>query len=132
MSRSVDLFVSSDEPIEALADLIAERSGLSLSVRPDGEGFDLADGDLTAVLHRHAFADDDGLPLSRYPYAISIETQAGGHLGASPEVSLLRRLATRLDGVAVLLVLDLQYRADLQGRAEDQRGRADRAGGAEE
>jgi hypothetical protein len=117
MSRSVDLFISSDEPIETLAALIAERSGLPLQPRTDGQGFDLVDGDLTAVLHRHAFADDDGLPLSHYSYAISMQTQAGGHLGSSLEVSLLRRIAAFLDGAAVLLVLDLQYRGDLQGRA---------------
>jgi hypothetical protein len=132
MSRSVDLFIASDEPITGLAALIAERSGLALRARADGEGFDLADGDLAAVLHRHAFADDDGLPLSRYPYAISMQTQAGGHLGASLEVSLLRRLASRLDGLAVLLVLDLQNRADLNGRADDVDGAVDEPGQAGE
>jgi hypothetical protein len=117
MSRSVDLFISYGEPIEALAALIAERSDLILHPRSDGQGFEVTDGDLMAVLHSHAFADDDGLPLSHYPYAISMQTQAGGHLGSSLEVSLLRRIAAGLDGVAVLLVLDLQYRDDLQGRA---------------
>ena len=122
MSRSVDLFVSSTEPVEALAALIAERCRLELRPRPEADRFDLVDGGLTAVLHRHAFVDDDGLPLSRYPYALSMQTQASGHLGSSREVGFLRRVASSLDGVPVLLVLDLQYR--------DRE--PERAGGADE
>ncbi|HEY1733426.1 MAG TPA: hypothetical protein VGG23_03180, partial [Acidimicrobiales bacterium] len=73
--------------------------------------FELVDAELVAVLHRHEFVDDDGLPLSRYPYALSIRTGATGHLGSSPEVSLLRRVAAAIEvEVGVLLVLDLQYR----------------------
>ncbi len=125
MSRSVDLFVSWRESIEALAVVITDRSGLELHPRPDGRGFDLAEGNLSAVLHRHGFADDDGLPLSHYPYAVSMRTQAGGHLGSSLEVSMMRRLAACLDGIPVLLVLDLQYRAEVQGRAGSAVGGSD-------
>ncbi len=115
MSRSVDLFISYDAPIEALAALVAERTGLTVDPRGEVDEFDLVDGGIAALLHRHHFADDDGLPLSHYPYALSITTGVGGHLGSSPEVSMLRRVAGAMDGVPVLLVLDLQYRDRVAG-----------------
>jgi hypothetical protein len=112
MSRSVDLFVASDQPIAALAAHIAERSGLKVAeAGPDGQRFVLAAADdLTALLHRHEYLDDDGLPLSRYEYALSMQTQASGHLGLTREVGLLRRVSAALDDLPVLLVLDLQNR----------------------
>jgi hypothetical protein len=111
MSRSVDLFVASDQPSAAVAAHIAERGGLEVAaVGPDGERFELAGDGLTAVLHHHEYLDDDGLPLSRYAYALSLRTQASGHLGTTREVTFLRRVSTALDHLPVLLVLDLQNR----------------------
>jgi len=115
VSRSVDLFISSGEPLAQLAQLIAARTGLA--VRPDpavsagAAAYELSAGDLIAELAAHPYLDDDDLPLSRYEYALSLRTTAPGHLGASPEVGLLRRVAAELDDRAVLLVLDLQNRA---------------------
>jgi hypothetical protein len=111
MSRSVDLFVASDQPIAALAAHIAERSGLKIAeAGADGERFVFTADGLTAVLHHHEYLDDDGLPLSRYGYALSMQTQASGHLGLTREVGVLRRVSAALDDLPVLLVLDLQNR----------------------
>ena len=77
----------------------------------DAGGIVLRDGDLPAVLHEHRFVDDDDLVLRRYRYALSLRTLAPGHLGLSQETALLRRVSATLDDHAVLLVLDLQYRA---------------------
>jgi hypothetical protein len=111
MSRSVDLFIASDEPIDAVAAHIAERTSLDV-VTPGGDGgrYQLSGEGFDAVLHRHEYLDDDGLPLRRYAYALSMQTQATGHLGTTPEVTLLRRVSAALDDRPVLLVLDLQNR----------------------
>jgi hypothetical protein len=119
VSRSVDLFVSSEEPIEVLAALITARTGLTPVDAPSSDvpfpdpsgSVLLTDGRLTADLHEHRFIDDGDLVLGPYRYALSLRTTVGGHLGVSPETELLRRVAARLDDHPVLLVLDLQYRA---------------------
>jgi len=115
VSRSVDLFISSAAPVDELAATIAARSGLTVDdadLDADGVRRVLRDGELAAVLHEHAYVDDGDLVLRPYRYALSLRTTVTGHLGLSPETALLRRVAAALDDTAVLLVLDLQYRAD--------------------
>ncbi len=123
MSRSVDLFISTDASVEELAAVIAARAGLvpdpSVGPPADDGGVSLVDGDLSARLHEHAFVDDRELVLSRYRYALSLRTTVGGHLGSSPETALLRRVASSLDDHSVLLVLDLQYRSGADDALDD-------------
>jgi hypothetical protein len=118
VSRSVDLFISSAEPVDELASAVAGRAGLTLDADPgdDPGRVVLRDGDLAAVLHEHTFVDDGDLVLRRYRYALSLRSTATGHLGLSPETAFLRRVADVLDDVPVLLVLDLQYRAEADER----------------
>jgi hypothetical protein len=111
VSRSVDLFVSSDASLEELAAVIADRADLTPDGPADGGGVLLRDGDLSAVLHEHRFQDDGDLVLRPYRYALSLRTTVSGHLGVSEETALLRRVAATLPDHPVLLVLDLQYRA---------------------
>ena len=114
MSRSLDLFISSAAPLDELAATLAARTGLV----PDAEsgagerGVALRDGDLCAVLHEHRFMDDGDLFLTRYRWALSMRTTVTGHLGLSAETALLRQVAAALADHPVLLVLDLQYRAE--------------------
>jgi hypothetical protein len=121
VSRSVDLFVSSDAPVEELAATIAARGDLTLDGPADGGGVLLGDGSLSAVLHQHAFVDDGDIVVSRYRYALSLHTTVTGHLGVSAETAFLRRVAATLGDHRVLLVLDLQYRTGTAAEGEADR-----------
>jgi hypothetical protein len=114
VSRSVDLFISSAAPLEELAATIIARTGLTADGDAgDGDqGVALRTGDLRAVLHEHRFVDDGDLFLTRYRYALSMRTTAAGHVGLSLETARLREVAVALADHPVLLVLDLQYRAE--------------------
>ncbi len=110
MSRCIDLFIAFGGPLDDLAALLDARTPFTLVPRDEGGGWELHHRGTTALLDRHGFLDDGDLPLSRYPYDLAVHTNAAGHLGSSPEVALLRDVAADLDDLAVLLVLDLQYR----------------------
>jgi hypothetical protein len=112
MSRSVDLFIASDLPLDDLAGLIASRCEVQLSADPAHDRWVLREGDLRAALTRHRYVDDGELLLSHFPYALSAMV-AAGRPQDSVEAAMLRRIGHRLqeaDGCSVLLVLDLQYR----------------------
>ncbi|MHB1931149.1 MAG: hypothetical protein ACYDEN_05730 [Acidimicrobiales bacterium] len=111
MSRSIDLFIATDTPLDELAAVIAARTGLEVQTRA-GDGATLIAGrDAAAVLAVHAHADAGDLRLSRYRYALTATTEAAHHVGDTPQATMLRGVASALAGVLpVLLVVDLQFR----------------------
>lgn len=115
MSRSVDLFVSSSEPIEEVARKAGVVSGLQVEAGEDGT-WTLREGETVAVLGVHRFTDDAELPFGRYRYSFSARVPAEIRPQDSVAGAMLRRLAQRLDeccGWPVLLVHDLQFREAL-------------------
>ena len=112
MSRSVDLFLSSEEPLETVAATIREVAGVSVDAAADG-GWTVRDGDAVASLSGHGYVDDGDLFLSRYPYVLSGRVPATVKPQDTPVAALLRRVGSALQQktpLTVLLVLDLQYR----------------------
>lgn len=113
MSRSVDLFIQSTLPIDELADTIGRHLEKTLAPGPAADSWVLSDSSVEAVLRAHPYVDDGELLLSHYPYALSASVPNDVRLHDAPATELLRRVADRLqrgEGIAVLLVLDLQYR----------------------
>lgn len=114
MSRSVDLFVDSTLPLEALAELLAARSELRFDPAGDDPEHCRAHlGEVSVELYAHDYVDDGELWLSRYRYVLSSRTDGGVVPLDSAEVTALRRLAHQLHDptdLPVMLVLDLQYR----------------------
>lgn len=120
MSRSVDLFIASSLPIEALAEHLRARTGAQLTPTTDPARWRMVDGSVTADLYEHAYVDDGELWLSRYRYVLSTHMADGIGLLDSSEVLGLRHLAQVLHDpphLSVLLVLDLQYRLAAGGGA---------------
>ncbi|MBO0693841.1 MAG: hypothetical protein J2P58_13140 [Acidimicrobiaceae bacterium] len=120
MSRSVDLFIDSSLPIEALAEHLRARTGAQVVSTADPARWRMSDGSLTADLYEHAYVDDGELWLSRYRYVLSTHMPDGVGLLDSSEVLGLRHLAQVLHAppeLSVLLVLDLQYRLPPAGGA---------------
>jgi hypothetical protein len=113
VSRSVDLFIDSSLTIEALAEHLRARTGAQLMPSADPGRWRMVDGSVTADLYEHAYVDDGELWLTRYRYVLSTHMADGVSLLDSSEVLGLRHLAQVLHHppeLAVLLVLDLQYR----------------------
>ena len=112
MSRSVDLFIDLEPPIESVAAEIQRRSDLALEPGEVPGTWSLEAGDVHAELHAHAYVDDGDLLLGRYRWALSCRLGHDVRPAAAAETSLLRLVAEALQqaGVAVLLVHDLQYR----------------------
>jgi hypothetical protein len=118
MSRSIDLFLASPLPADELADELTRLTGLSFAPTADGTGWMMHDGGVQAELAEHHFADDGDLLLSRYRYALSARVPLGINPADTPEAMSLRRMTKTLHAegsIAVLLILDLQYR-DQPGR----------------
>lgn len=112
MSRSVDLFIDSALPPERVAAQITDVTGIALSATPEGT-WALRQGEVTAELTEHRYADDGDLWLTRYRYALSAQVISGANPKDSPQAALLRAMVQALHqraAFAVLLVLDLQYR----------------------
>lgn len=123
MSRSVDLFIDSSLPIEALAEHLRARTGAQFTPTADPDRWRMDDGSLTAELYEHSYVDAGELWLSRYRYVLSTHMPFGVSLLDSPEVLGLRHLAQALHSppdLSVLLVLDLQYRLPTAGEAEEE------------
>lgn len=113
MSRSVDLFIQSTLSIDELATTIGRHLETTLAPGPAQDSWVLADEGVEAVLRSHPYVDDAELRLSHYPYALSASVANDVRLQDASATALLRRVADRLqrgEGLAVLLVLDLQYR----------------------
>lgn len=126
MSRSVDLFVQCDRPIEEAAAEIARLTSLTLKPGSMPGTWSLDEGDVHAELRAHPYIDDGDLMLERYQYALSSRVATGQRLNDSAQASLLRVVseALRKGGIASLLVHDLQYRdrahaGAVAGGAED-------------
>lgn len=120
MSRSVDLFIDSSLPIEALAEHLRARTGAEFMPSDDPARWRMVDGSLVADLYEHAYVDDGELWLSRYRYVLSTHLADGVGLLDSDEVLGLRHLAQALHAppdLSVLLVLDLQYRLPAAGES---------------
>lgn len=112
MSRSVDLFIDSHDPIDQIAARIERLT--RIGVRP-GEvpgTWALDEGEVHADLRIHPFVDDGELVFERYRYALSSRVPHGIRPLDAPETVFLRLVseALRGDGVPTLLVHDLQYR----------------------
>jgi hypothetical protein len=111
MSRTVDLFVDSDQPLDRLASQLAELTGCQFRPSLDATRFTMHDGAVTAHLSEHDFLDDEGLPLSEFRYVLSAAVRAPSDIGSSAEATCLRRVNACLkqEGrLASLLVLDLE------------------------
>lgn len=112
MSRSVDLFIDLEPPIESVADAIQRHSDLVLRPGQVPGTWSLDEGEVHAELHAHPYVDDGELLLGRYRWALSCRVANGVRLADAPETTLLRLVSEVLQkaGVPVLLVHDLQYR----------------------
>jgi hypothetical protein len=113
MSRSVDLFIESDLPLDELAGALGGHVGTPLAAEPDGRGWRLTEGAVEAVLAEHAYRDDGELIFSRYRFTLSARLANEVRPHDTAEAALLRRVAQLIQrGPAwpVLLVHDLQYR----------------------
>jgi hypothetical protein len=111
MSRTVDLFIDSDSPLESLAEQLGDLLGERFAPLPDGERFVLREGPVAVYLAEHDFLDDDGLPLSEFRYVLSARVRGAGDIEQSPEAGCLRRVNSlwrEQTGLASLLVFDLE------------------------
>ena len=123
MSRSVDLFISSPEPIDVVATTIGELAEVTVDRALDGSCA-VREGDTSVSLSRHRYVDDGDLFLSRYSFVLSGSVPATARPQDTPVAALLRQVGSALQqGTSwpVLLVLDLQYREPIPSEA----GRAD-------
>jgi hypothetical protein len=121
MSRTVDLFLDSDQPLGHVAEQLSELSGNQLVASPDRTHFVMVAGDITAYLAEHDFLDDDNLPLSEFRYVLSASVRGAGDIEESPEVACLRQVNTLLKqsaGFPSLLVIDLERPDALQPRVQ--------------
>jgi len=121
MSRTVDLFLDSDQPLGRVAEQLRELTGNQLVASPDNTHFVMLAGDVTAYLAEHDFLDDDDLPLSEFRYVLSASVRSAGNIEQSPEVACLRQVNTLLResaGFPSLLVIDLERPDALQPRAQ--------------
>ena len=112
MSRSVDLFISSPEPLEAVAARIRDLAKVTVVAGADRR-WAVREGDTSAWLYEHRSVDDGDLFLSHYQYVLSGDAQARARPLDTPEATLLRHVASALQQETpwpVLLGLDLQYR----------------------
>lgn len=134
MSRSVDLFIDSARPIDDLAQQLAGLTRMTLSPGPSPESWCFQEGDLRAELRVHPFVPDRELAFDRYRYALSARVPEGARPSDSAEASLLRVVSETLrkEGMASLLVHDLQY-ADTVGVARSTpSGNPDGAGSTDD
>lgn len=112
MSRSVDLFISSPEPIDVVAKAIVELAQVTVDRALDGSCA-VREGDTSVSLSSHRYVDDGDLFLSRYPFVLSGSVPNTARPQDTPVAALLRHVGAALQrGTSwpVLLVLDLQYR----------------------
>lgn len=112
MSRSIDLFIDSARPIDDLAQEMSRVTRMTLTPGTAPETWCLQEGEVSAELRVHPFVPDRELAFDRYRYALSARVSEGARPSESAEASLLRVVAETLrkEGMASLLVHDLQYR----------------------
>lgn len=123
MSRSIDLFIDSDRPIEEVAADIERLTSMAVRPGDDASTWVLDEGEVRADLRAHPYASDGELLLERYRYALGSRVGSDTRLLDAPETSLLRLVSEALQrgGFPTLLVHDLQYRDQgAAGRNTDQ------------
>ena len=115
MSRSLDLFIRSDQ---SLADLARELSA-RLADRPElhlvraGDAWELHDGQALGRLRTHHYRDDGDLLFERYPLVLSFRVPLDDRPADTAEAALLRCIAGIIVGHHLgeaLIVVDTQYR----------------------
>ncbi len=114
MSRSVDLFIDLDPPIESVVERIGRLIPFRLRPGEVPDRWSLDEGEVHAELHAHPYIDDGELMFGRYRWALSCRVGNGVRPADAPETALLRVVSEALQrgGIAALLVHDLQYRDD--------------------
>ena len=113
MSRSVDLFIEAQVPLDDFAAALERLLETRLVAQPDRAEWLLQEGEIRATLAEHPYGDDGELLFTRYRFALSARVGNDARPHDTPEADLLRRIAQRIQrGPAwpVLLVHDLQYR----------------------
>lgn len=122
MSRSVDLFIDLEPPIDSAAAEIQKLTGFTLESGEMPGTWTLQEGEVHAELHAHPYVDDGDLLLGRYRWALSCRVPSGVRLADAPETTLLRLISEALQkgGIATLLVHDLQYRDGAAAAATGQ------------
>jgi hypothetical protein len=126
MSRSIDLFIDTEQPVIELAGAIGELLDSPLVEDPATGVWSLTDGEVEATLSQHPYVDDGDLPFTRFKYALSARVANTVRPQEAPATALLRRtaeLVQRQLGLSVLLVMDLQYRDQEADPAGDRTGR---------
>jgi hypothetical protein len=111
VSRTVDLFIDSDQPLEQVAIQLSELNHCQFVASPDRTRFVLQEGPVTAYLAEHDFLDDDDLPLTEFRFVFSAPVRSPGPIDDSAEVAYLRGVNTRLRqdaSLPSLLVIDLE------------------------
>jgi len=117
VSRTIDLFLDSDQPLELLAGRLALLTGREFVASPDGTRFAMRERDVVAYLAEHDFLDDEDLLLSQFRYVLSAVVKGTGELEESPEAVCLRSVNAlfRQGGAgASLLVMDLDRPSENQ------------------
>jgi hypothetical protein len=113
MSRSIDLFIDTEQPVNELAGAIGELLDHRLVEDPATRVWSLTNGEVEARLSEHPYVDDGDLPFTRFKYSLSARVANTVRPQEAPATALLRRtaeLVQRQLGLSVLLVMDLQYR----------------------
>ena len=112
MSRSIDLFIDSDRPIEEVAAEIQRLTDVSVQAGEDGSTWVVEKAGVQADLRAHPYVSDGELRLERYRYALGSRVGSDIRLLDAPETSMLRAVSEALQqaGFPTLLVHDLQYR----------------------
>ena len=96
MSRSVDLFIDADLPLDELAGALGRQTGSSLVPEADQARWVLQEGDARATLAEHPYCDDGDLPFSRYRFALSARVSNDVRPHDTAEAALLRRVAHQI------------------------------------
>jgi hypothetical protein len=111
MSKTVDLFIESDQPIEAVAALLAAETGWPVDPGETPGTWALKAPEQWAELHTHPYINDGALAFERYPYALTARV-SGSRMTDSPQAAMLRTVADKLRPrrIATMLVHDLEYR----------------------
>lgn len=111
MSKTVDLFIESDQPIDGLAEILGAATGWPVEPGEEPGTWSVRHGEVRADLHRHPFVNDGPLAFERYPFALTAQVD-GSRLTESPQASMLRAVADRLreQRIPTMLVHDLQFR----------------------
>jgi hypothetical protein len=125
LSRSIDLFIDSELPLQEVAAEISRITGLAAAECVEREEWALVNSELEARLAVHQFLDDGDLVFERYRYCLSVTAFDSPSPADSSEAALLRLVLDllRRQGVPCLLVFDLQYRDPAtEGREPRARG----------